>query len=290
MLQSTSMEEVQENQSTEEQEERREITVQTMLESGAHFGHKTAYWNPKMAPYLHGSRNGVYIFNLDRTFALWRKAREKIVDTVSNGGNILLVGPKKQCSEVLEREAKRCGSFYISHKWVGGLLTNFDTVRKSIKEMKKIRETLGLANSEDSDVNFTKKEKLLMQEELDKLERKFGGIEDMTALPDMIFIVDIVRYKIVVDEARKLHIPIIGILEGREEYEARLQARLDTQVDEVTDKAEDLEDIEVQKKDDKGRKVTKRKKADRRFPKKRKIASGITFYSAEYFENNIKNQ
>jgi len=314
-----------EDKTLEEQpkeEERREITIQTMLESGAHFGHKTEYWNPKMAPYIHGYRNDVYIFNLERTLVLWQKARQVLVDTVANGGKILMVGPKKQCKEVLEREAKRCGAYYVSYKWVGGTLTNNSTIRASIKRMQDIRAFLEECDAEDSIISITKKEKLMQRRELEKLEQRFGGIENMRQLPDLIFIVDVVQYAQAVAEAKKLHVPVMGlvdtnadpdkidyiipanddangsldlficnvsdaILEGNEEYQARLVAKVDDEGTEEALAEKDVEDIEVQKKGE-GKAVKRKKKKKANYPKTRKIADGINFYSEEYFEEHMK--
>ena len=313
---------LEENTPEEKTEERRQITIQTMLESGVHFGHKTSIWNPKMAPYIHGHRNDVYIFNLERTLLLWQRARQVIVDTIARGGTILMVGPKKQCREVLEREAKRCGAYYISHKWVGGTLTNNATIRASIRRMQEIRAFLEKCEVEGSEVKITKKEKLMQRRELIKLEKRFGGIEDMRVLPDLIFLVDVVRYDQAVREAKNLHIPIVGlvdsnadpdkidyiipanddangalelficniadaILEGKEMHQASLVAIEKEPGDEKDLKPGDVEDIEVQKKVD-GKVSKKRKKKQRNYPKKRKIADGINFYSEEYFEQNIK--
>lgn len=188
------------------------ITVQSLLEAGAHFGHKTSNWNPSMAPYIYGSRNDVYIFNLERTLTLWQKAREQIVKVAEKGGTVLMAGAKKQCKEVLSREAVRCNSPYISHKWVAGILTNFNTVRVSIRKMKNLREFL--ERCEEGGVTITKKEKLFKKRELEKLEKQFGGIENMNKRPDLIFIADINKHHIAIDEARNMHIPTVALVDS----------------------------------------------------------------------------
>jgi len=205
----------------------KEITLQTLLANGAHYGHSTTSWCPKMAPYLYGTKSvvnykrrysaaskDVYIFNLDLTLRFWRKARELIVNNASTGGSMLLVGTKAQCREVVEREAERSGCFYVNHKWVGGVLTNFDTTRQSVARMDEIERLLVAADNTESKINFTKKERLVLQRELDKLNKKFGGIRNMTALPAMVFVVDVCKNAIAVTEAKKLNIPVIGITDS----------------------------------------------------------------------------
>jgi len=299
----------------------KKITIQNLLCAGSHFGHKTDNWNPKMAPYLYGSRNDIYIFNLDRTLKLWQEAREILVNTAAKGDNILLVGAKKQCKEFLTKEAERCGAFYVSHKWVGGLLTNLGTVRRSIHKMKDIRSFLEKAE-EGTVIRVTKKEKLQRKRELLKLEKQFGGIEDMKVLPDLIFIIDVNRHHIAVNEAKTKHIPIIGlvdsnakienidyiipanddsigslelfitnvadaILEGKELREQNLLGQKDVMTEEEIKKEEiQLQDKQQEEIPSEKRKFNKRKKKRRMpgYPKKKRIGKGVTFYTQDQFE------
>jgi small subunit ribosomal protein S2 len=195
----------------ENKEEKRveRISVHSMLKSGAQFGHPTSDWHPKMARYLYGARNGVYIFNLDVTLKLWKRARQVIVDIVANGGSILMVGAKKQCKEILKEEAQKCGAFYVDHKWVAGTLTNFDTVRISVDKIDKFENLIN-----DPNIKLTKKEKLLKSKEREKLLTQFGGIKDMTKLPSALFVVDIVKHRLAIEEARNLNIPVIALVDS----------------------------------------------------------------------------
>jgi small subunit ribosomal protein S2 len=191
------------------------ITIQNLLVAGSQFGHKTSQWNPRMANYLYGSRNDVYIFNLERTLEAWHKAREVIVNTAARGGEILLVGAKRQCSQVIAKEAKRCNSFYVDYKWVGGTLTNLATVKASITKMKKTRDLLEKLEQESpSRFKITKKEKLGKKRELDKLEQQFGGIEDMKNPPQLMFVVDVNHHLNAVLEARVKGIPVVALVDS----------------------------------------------------------------------------
>jgi small subunit ribosomal protein S2 len=183
------------------------ITMKEMLVAGMHFGHQTRRWNPKMKPYIFGARSKIYIINLDKTLPLFNKAYEYVVDSVAKGGSILFVGTKRQAQDIIKEEAKRCGMFYINHRWLGGMLTNFQTIKKSVDRMKSIQSMV-----EDGSINrYKKKEALGMEKELVKLERNLGGIRDMKGLPSVIFVVDPKREKIAIDEANRLGIPVVAI-------------------------------------------------------------------------------
>jgi len=183
------------------------VTVRDMLQAGLHFGHQTRRWNPKMKPYIYGPRNGIYIVNLDLTKRLFDKACDFITNEVKNGGSVLFVGTKRQAQSIINEEAKRCGMYYIDHRWLGGMLTNFQTIKNSIDRLKSIESM-----QEDGSINrFPKKEILLMEKERIKLERNVGGIKDMRSLPSVIFVVDPRKETIAINEATKLHIPVVAI-------------------------------------------------------------------------------
>lgn len=183
------------------------VTMRQMLEAGLHFGHQTRRWNPKMKPYIYGPRNGIYIVNLDTTMQLFRKAYAQLVDVVTAGGNVLFVGTKRQAQEIVAEEASRCGMYYVNHRWLGGMMTNFQTIKHSVERLKKIE-----AMQEDGSINrFPKKEILQMDKELGKLNRNLGGIKNMRSLPDLLFIIDPKKEDIAVNEAQKLGIPIIAL-------------------------------------------------------------------------------
>lgn len=182
-------------------------TVKEMLQAGLHFGHQTRRWNPKMKPYIYGPRNGIYIINLDITKRLFDKACAYIEQEVARGGSVLFVGTKKQAQKIIREEARRCGMFYVDHRWLGGMLTNFQTIKNSIDRLKSIESM-----QEDGSINrFPKKEILLMEKERIKLERNIGGIKDMRSLPTVIFVVDPRKEAIGVNEAQKLGIPVVAI-------------------------------------------------------------------------------
>ncbi|MCB2182719.1 MAG: 30S ribosomal protein S2 [Desulfobulbaceae bacterium] len=183
------------------------ITMKEMLVAGMHFGHQTRRWNPKMKPYIFGARSKIYIINLDKTLPLFNKAYEYVVDAVTKGGTILFVGTKRQAQDIIKEEAQRCGMFYINHRWLGGMLTNFQTIKKSVDRMKSIQSMV-----EDGSISrYKKKEALGMEKELVKLERNLGGIRDMKGLPSVIFVVDPKRENIAIDEANRLGIPVVAI-------------------------------------------------------------------------------
>jgi small subunit ribosomal protein S2 len=186
------------------------INMKELLEAGVHFGHQTRRWNPKMKPYIFGARNGIHIIDLQKTVRLFKTAYEFIVRTVSEGYPVLFVGTKKQGHDSIVEESERCGMFFIVNRWLGGTLTNFQTIKKSIKRMKDIERM-----KEDGSINrYTKKEILKMEKELFKLERNLGGIKNMDELPGAIFVVDPKREKIAVKEGRKLGIPVIAIADS----------------------------------------------------------------------------
>ncbi len=183
------------------------VTVREMLQAGLHFGHQTRRWNPKMKPYIYGPRNGIYIVNLDLTKRLFDKACDFITGEVKKGGSLLFVGTKRQAQSIIHEEAKRCGMFYVDHRWLGGMLTNFQTIKNSIERLKSIESM-----QEDGSINrFPKKEILLMEKERVKLERNVGGIKDMRKLPSVIFLVDPRKETIAINEAVKLNIPVVAI-------------------------------------------------------------------------------
>ncbi len=184
------------------------VTMREMLEAGVHFGHQTRFWNPKMAPFIFGHRNKIHIINLEKTLPKFEEAAKYVRQLASNGGTILFVGTKRQSRELVAEEARRCGMPYVEQRWLGGMLTNFKTVKTSIKRLKdmKVQQEAGL----DA---LNKKEQLLFAREIAKLERDIGGIQDMTALPDVIFVVDVGFHKIAISEAKKLNIPLVGVVD-----------------------------------------------------------------------------
>jgi small subunit ribosomal protein S2 len=186
------------------------INMKELLESGVHFGHQTRRWNPKMKPYIFGARNGIHIIDLQKTVRLLKTTYEFIVKTVSEGYSVLFVGTKKQGHDSIVEESERCGMFYVVNRWLGGTLTNFQTIRKSIARLKELERM-----KEDGSINrYTKKEILKMEKELLKLEKNLGGIKDMDELPGAIFVVDPKKEKIAVREGRKIGIPVIAIADS----------------------------------------------------------------------------
>jgi small subunit ribosomal protein S2 len=186
-----------------------DVTMRQMLEAGVHFGHQTRFWNPKMAPYIFGDRSKIHIINLEKSLPLFKDAINFTGSMASNRGMILFVGTKRAAQEVVKEEAMRCGMPYVNHRWLGGMLTNWKTVKQSIKRLKEL-ETM----SEDGTFErLSKKEALTLRREMEKLERSLGGIKDMGRLPDAIFVIDVGHEKIAVAEAKKLGIPVIGIVD-----------------------------------------------------------------------------
>ncbi|MBA3535487.1 MAG: 30S ribosomal protein S2 [Tatlockia sp.] len=185
------------------------VSMRELLEAGAHFGHRTRFWNPKMAQYIFGSRNKIHIINLEKTMPMLNDVINYVGRLASNKAKILFVGTKRAAQESIREQAKRCGMPYVDHRWLGGMLTNYKTVRQSIfrlKELKELREKGAFAG-------MIKKEALMLTRELDKLERGLGGIEDMGGLPDALFVVDVGFEHIAVEEARRLKIPVIGVVD-----------------------------------------------------------------------------
>ena len=184
------------------------ITMREMLEAGVHFGHQTRFWNPKMAPYIYGHRNKIHIINLEKTQPLFEDAMKFVRQLASRRGTILMIGTKRQAREVIAQEAKRAGMPYVDQRWLGGMLTNFKTVKGSLKKLKDMQ-----AQVEAGTQPAIKKEALMFQREIAKLEKDIGGIADMNALPDAIFVIDVGYHKIAVAEAVKLGIPVIGVVD-----------------------------------------------------------------------------
>jgi small subunit ribosomal protein S2 len=184
------------------------ITMREMLEAGVHFGHQTRFWNPKMAPYIYGHRNKIHIINLEKTLPAFEDALKFVRQLASKRGTILMVGTKRQAREVIAKDAQRAGMPYVDQRWLGGMLTNFKTVKGSLKKLKEmqVRKEAGMEL-------MTKKEGLMFERELTKLEKDIGGIQDMAALPDAVFVIDVGYHKIAVAEAKKLGIPIIGVVD-----------------------------------------------------------------------------
>src|SRR6187549_1083553 len=185
------------------------VTMRQMLEAGVHFGHQTRYWNPKMAQYIFGHRNKIHIINLERTLELYLSATKFVSKLAANKGTILFVGTKRQCREIIREEALRCGMPFVDHRWLGGMLSNFKTVKQSIKRLKDL-EAMKVDGTFE---RMSKREALSHQRELDKLEKSLGGIKDMTALPDAVFVIDVGYHKIAVTEAKKLGIPIVAVVD-----------------------------------------------------------------------------
>jgi small subunit ribosomal protein S2 len=184
------------------------VTMREMLEAGVHFGHQTRFWNPKMAPYIYGHRNKIHIINLEKTLPAFEEALKFVRQLASRRGTVLMVGTKRQAREVIAQEARRCGMPFVDQRWLGGMLTNFKTVKGSLKKLKEMQAT-----KESGMEQRIKKEALMFDRELIKLEKDIGGIQDMNALPDAIFIIDVGFHKIAVAEAQKLGIPLIGVVD-----------------------------------------------------------------------------
>jgi small subunit ribosomal protein S2 len=184
-------------------------TMREMLEAGVHFGHQTRYWNPKMAPYIFGHRNKIHIVNLEKTLAMYQDALKFVRQLTANKGTVLFVGTKRQAREIIKEEALRSGSPYVDYRWLGGMLTNYKTVKQSIKRLKDIETMIQDGTME----KIAKKEALRYQRELEKLQRSLGGIKDMNGLPDAMFVIDVGYQKGAVAEVKKLGIPVIGVVD-----------------------------------------------------------------------------
>ena len=185
------------------------ITMRQMLEAGVHFGHQSRYWNPKMAPYIFGERNKIHIVNLEKSLPLYNDAMNFVSKLSSKKGKILFVGTKRQAQELVKSEAERCSMPFVNHRWLGGMLTNFKTVKQSIKRLKDIQQM----SSDGSLERLSKKEGIMLSREMEKLDRSLGGIKDMGGLPDALFIIDVGHEKIAISEANKLGIPVIAVVD-----------------------------------------------------------------------------
>ncbi|MBB3045922.1 small subunit ribosomal protein S2 [Litorivivens lipolytica] len=185
------------------------VSMRDMLQAGVHFGHQTRFWNPKMAPYIFGARNKIHIINLEHTVPAFNEALDKIVELAGNRNKILFVGTKRAAGKIVAEQAQRAGMPYVSHRWLGGMLTNYKTIRQSIKRLRDLE-------AQQADGTFdklTKKEALMRRRDMDKLERSIGGIKDMGGLPDALFVIDVDHERIAIQEANKLGIPVIGIVD-----------------------------------------------------------------------------
>ena len=184
-------------------------SMREMLEAGVHFGHQTRFWNPKMAPFIFGHRNKIHIINLEKSLPMFQDAQKFAKQLASNGGTVLMVGTKRQARELVAAEAQRAGVPFVDQRWLGGMLTNFKTVKTSIKRLKDMK-----AQQEAGLESMSKKEQLMFVRELEKLEKDIGGIQDMNTLPDAIFVIDVGYHKIAISEAKKLGIPLIGVVDS----------------------------------------------------------------------------
>lgn len=184
------------------------FSMQQLLEAGVHYGHVTRKWNPKMAPYIFGKRNGIHIMDLEQTVPMLENALNVIKDVVSNYGRVLFVGTKTQAADKIKESATKCGQYYVNHRWLGGMLTNWKTINQSIKRLKTLEEKI------EKPVGLTKKEILQLQREHEKLELALGGIREMGGLPDLIIVIDTIRESIAISEAKKLGIPVVAIVDS----------------------------------------------------------------------------
>jgi small subunit ribosomal protein S2 len=192
-----------------------DVTMRQMLEAGVHFGHQTRYWNPKMAPYIFGDRSKIHIINLEKTMPLFKEAMNYLGSLIANGGTVLFVGTKRSAQQAIMENATRCGMPYVNHRWLGGMLTNYKTVRASIKRLK----DLEAMSADGSFEKIGKKEALMLTREMEKLERSLGGIKNMRGIPDAMFVVDVGHEKIAISEARKLGIPVVGVVDTNNSIE-----------------------------------------------------------------------
>ncbi|MBH64599.1 MAG: 30S ribosomal protein S2 [Alphaproteobacteria bacterium] len=185
------------------------FTMRQLLEAGVHFGHQTHRWNPKMSQFIFGVRNGIHIINLEQTVPMLHRALEVVRDIVSSGGRVLFVGTKRQASLPLTEAAQRCGQYYVNHRWLGGMLTNWSTISISIKRLKDLDEILATEN-----IGLTKKELLRLTRERDRLERALGGIKEMGGIPDLLFVIDTNKEDIAIKEGQKLGIPVVAVVDS----------------------------------------------------------------------------
>ncbi|MBS4049209.1 MAG: 30S ribosomal protein S2 [Alphaproteobacteria bacterium] len=188
------------------------FTMRQLIEAGVHFGHQTHRWNPKMKSYLFGDRNNIHIIDLQQSVPLLHRALQAVRDTVAGGGKVLFVGTKRQASEAIAEAAAKCGQYYVNHRWLGGMLTNWKTISQSIKRLKELEELLG--SGEQGTAGLTKKEVLNLTREREKLDRALGGIKDMGGLPAIMIVIDTVKEDIAIAEARTLGIPVVAILDS----------------------------------------------------------------------------
>jgi small subunit ribosomal protein S2 len=185
------------------------VTMREMLEAGVHFGHQTRFWNPKMAPFIFGHRNKIHIVNLEKTLGMYQEAMKYIRQLASNRGTILLVGTKRQAREIIAGEAQRAGMPYVDQRWLGGMLTNFKTIKTSVKRLKDMEAAIADGSVE----KLSKKEALMFSREMEKLQKSIGGIKEMGGVPDAIFVIDVGYHKGTITEAAKLGIPVIGVVD-----------------------------------------------------------------------------
>jgi small subunit ribosomal protein S2 len=186
------------------------FTMRQLVEAGVHFGHNTRRWNPKMAPYLFGIRNGIHIIDLQQSVPMLHRAMQAVRDVTASGGRVLFVGTKRQASDIVADAAKRCGQYYVNHRWLGGMLTNWKTISNSIRRLRELDDQL----STGALSGLTKKEQLNLSREMDKLERALGGIKEMGGLPDILFIIDTNKESLAVQEANKLGIPVVAVIDS----------------------------------------------------------------------------
>ncbi|ARJ65436.1 30S ribosomal protein S2 [Magnetospirillum sp. ME-1] len=186
------------------------FTMRQLVEAGVHFGHNTRRWNPKMASYLFGVRNGIHIIDLQQSVPMLHRAMQAVRDVTAGGGRVLFVGTKHQASEVVAEAAKRCGQYFVNHRWLGGMLTNWKTISNSIRRLRELDEQL----ASGALAGLTKKEQLVLSREKEKLDRALGGIKDMGGLPDILFIIDTNKEALAVQEANKLGIPVVAIIDS----------------------------------------------------------------------------
>ncbi|KJS44011.1 MAG: 30S ribosomal protein S2 [Rhodospirillaceae bacterium BRH_c57] len=187
-----------------------EFSMRQLVEAGCHFGHNTRRWNPKMQPFLYGVRDGVHIIDLQQTVPLLQRAMEKVREVTAGGGRVLFVGTKRQAQEIVADSAARCGQYYVNHRWLGGMLTNWKTINHSIRRLRELEEMLGTGQVS----GLTKREQLSLTREMEKLDRALGGIKDMGGLPDVLFIIDTGKESLAVNEAKKLGIPVVAVLDS----------------------------------------------------------------------------
>ena len=185
-------------------------SMRQLIEAGVHFGHNTRRWNPKMAPFLFGIRNGIHIIDLQQTVPMMHRAMQAVREVVAGGGRVLFVGTKRQAQDIVAESAKRCGQYYVNHRWLGGMLTNWKTISHSIKRLRELDDQLASGALQ----GLTKKEQLVLQRERDKLDRALGGIKDMGGLPDILFVIDTNKEALAVQEANTLNIPVVGVLDS----------------------------------------------------------------------------